>query len=436
MGKLLTHYGYTPQLERWIFAGSEVGRLDVYGRCARKEICDESTVVVEVSRSSRLEKDVNRVYKSGATYGFVLAVKPAEIPPIYWKNIFVVRNLNEFEDKIREVLRVPEEYPRITPRIISEVPQPTYRDLEEAFEKFSVPVDLRERARRLLLHAHTTCYVLHRDKESWTPGMPLKDQYLVIGDEEAFNVLKQLGIADITRNSPARTYEVYVKDERVARIEAEKHVDRVEEDLRRLIEEYDWRAALIAWIMGYKPWSFDEPLLSELFWSPSEWGFLPYEGRVLLNRVVAAVGALVPELKERCLRFWDGLKELHLAFECEGVLRLLPEVRRIIPEVINVKIMEFSRREELVRDLASLNILYHFFPLTAEQYKVIALHERLNELGLKLSDLEKVAQNLIKQGLISRFTDSPPYTIVYNENKFKESILKEIKLLYTQTLRT
>jgi len=108
---------------------------------------------------------------------------------------------------------------------------------------------------------------------------------------------------------------------------------------------------LIAWIMGYKPWSFDEPLLSELFWSPSEWGSLPYEGRVLLNRVAAAVGALVPELKERCLRFWDGLKELHLAFECKGVLRLLPEVRRIIPEVINVKIMEFSRGEELVRDL-------------------------------------------------------------------------------------
>ena len=175
--------------------------------------------------------------------------------------------------------------------------------------------------------------------------------YFVIGDEEAFNVLKQLGIADIIRNFRAWTYEVYVKDERVARIEAEKHVDRVEEDLRRLIEEYDWRVALIVWIMGYKPWPFDEPLLSELFWSPSEWGFPPYEGRVLLNRVVAAVGALVPELKERCLRFWDGLKELHLAFECEGVLRLLPEARRIIPEVINVKTMEFSRGEELVRDL-------------------------------------------------------------------------------------
>jgi len=436
VGKLLTHYGFIPQLEYWIFVGSELGRLDVYGRCARKEVCDESTVAVEVSRSSRLEKDVNRVYKSGATYGFVLAVKSAEIPPIYWKNIFVIRNLNEFEDKIRNALQVPEDYPRITPRIISEVPQPTYRDLEETFEKFSVPVDLRERARGLLLHAHTTCYVLYRDNESWTPGMPLKDQYLVIGDEKAFNVLKQLDIADITRNSPARRYEVYVKDERVARIEAEKHVDRVEEDLRRLIEEYDWRAALIAWIMGHKPWSFDEPLLDELLRLPSEWSSLPYEDRVLLSRVVAAVGALAPELKVKCLRFWDGLKELHLAFECENDLKLLPEARRIIPEVINVKTMEFSRREELVRDLASLNVLYHFFPLTAEQYKVKALHEHLNALGLKLSDMEKVAQNLIKQGLISRFTDSPPYAIVYDENKFREMILKEIKLLYTQTLRT
>ena len=159
--KLLIYYGFSTWREFWIPIDGEMGRLDVYGSCARSDLCDKTTVAVEISRSSRLEKDINRVYKSQATYGFVLAIKLIEIPPVAGRNIFVVRSLSEFENKLREVLKISEDYPRITPRIIEEVPIPKYNNLDEAFERFNIPINLRERARKLLLHAYTTCYDLY-----------------------------------------------------------------------------------------------------------------------------------------------------------------------------------------------------------------------------------------------------------------------------------
>jgi hypothetical protein len=77
---ILEYYGFITMLEYW----SSAGRLDVFGRCVREEVCGNATVAVEVSRTSRLERDVARVYRFGATYGFVLAVKPVELPPLEW----------------------------------------------------------------------------------------------------------------------------------------------------------------------------------------------------------------------------------------------------------------------------------------------------------------------------------------------------------------
>lgn len=77
--RVLTHYGFNVWLGYWIFTDGEVGRLDVYGRCVRSKVCGDATLAVEISRSSRLEKDINRVYKSKAKYGFVLAIKLVNI---------------------------------------------------------------------------------------------------------------------------------------------------------------------------------------------------------------------------------------------------------------------------------------------------------------------------------------------------------------------
>ena len=409
VAKVLEHYGFITRPEFW----NSAGRLDVFGRCARRELCGEATVAVEVSRTSRLESDISRVYRSGATYGFVLAVKPVELPPVRWGNVFVVRSLEEFESRLREVLGVAGEQPLLTPELVRGVQPPRYADLDEVFERFGVPEELRVRARRLLLHARTTYYHLYVDDERSPTG------YRVVGDEVAYHILHQLGIADLERRSRWRTYWVRVLDEKLAAIEAEKHVDRVEENLRNLIDEYGWEVAFIAACSG---------------------GGLPEQGRPepmllvcegLPRRVTAAIGALKPVLWEGYRAFRSQLMRLDLAF-CETVplrlCRMLPEAERALLKLVNDSVVEFSKNEELVKELATLNVLYNLFPLSAENYSTLL--STLSELELRLEDLEKASQEFHRLGLVSRFVkDRPPYLVVYDKARFREAIVEKIASL-------
>ena len=438
VSKILIHYGFITRLEYWIFARGEFRRLDVYARCGRRDLCDDITVAVEISISSSLDKDIYVVYVSNAKYGFVLALKPATIPPIQGENIYIVTSLEELEDKVRELLKVLEDYPRITPRVISEVPRPTYRDLDEAFKAFKVPTELRERARRLLLHAYTTCYDLYIDNEWWRPGMPIEQQYRVVGDEAAFNVLRQLGLVNLVRNSPSRSYRVHVADEQIAKIEAEKHVEKNMENIKKLIGEYGWEVTLLAWIRGQKLWPLDKPLLDELLgslslpghWLPSVWRILSEEIRKLLVKVVVAVGAIAPILVDKYSRFWEEMEKLSLAFRCENILVLLPEVRNVIIDLIVSDVAKFSENKELLEELLSLNLLYQYFPVKALE-SIKYLYEYLQALDLKLENLENVAKRLQQLGVISPFNkDKPPHLLVYDEKKYREIILDEIRNLY------
>jgi hypothetical protein len=121
-------------------------------------------------------------------------------------------------------------------------------------------LEYRERARRLLLHAYATSryksyYKLYVDE------YPYPIQFLIpgeqprrrtVGDEAAFNILYQLGIVDLIRDSKAGAYVVKVKDERIAKIEAEKFVERIEENLKKLIRKYGWEVAFITYGRGEK----------------------------------------------------------------------------------------------------------------------------------------------------------------------------------------
>ena len=125
-------------------------------------------------------------------------------------------------------------------------------------------MEYRERARRLLLHAYATSryksyYKLYVDE--YVDEYPYPIQFLIpgeqprrrtVGDEAAFNILYQLGIVDLIRDSKAGAYVVKVKDERIAKIEAEKFVERIEENLKKLIRKYGWEVAFITYGCGEK----------------------------------------------------------------------------------------------------------------------------------------------------------------------------------------
>jgi hypothetical protein len=231
---------------------------------------------------------------------------------------------------------------------------------------------------------------------------------------------------------------VHVADEQIAKIEAEKHVERNMENIKKLIGEYGCEVTLLAWIRGQKLWPLDKPLLDELLgslslpghWLPSERCVLPEEIRKLLVKVVVAVGAIAPILADKYSRFWEEMEKLSLAFRCENILVLLPEVRNVIIDLIVSDVAKFSENKELLEELLSLNLLYQYFPVKALE-SIKYLYEYLQALDLKLENLENVAKRLQQLGVISPFNkDKPPHLLVYDEKKYREIILDEIRNLY------
>ena len=114
-------------------------------------------------------------------------------------------------------------------------------------------------------------------------------------------------------------------------------------------------------------------------------------------------------------------------------MQLLPEARKAIMEIVKDRLEEFSEREDVVRRLAVLNVLYHYFPFSVERDQYF--RQLLDELGLRLEDLAEVAEGLYGRGLVSRFTTTPPYMVVYDVGAFRRAVVEEIEKLYGQAVR-
>ncbi|MCC6014474.1 MAG: hypothetical protein LM564_02070, partial [Desulfurococcaceae archaeon] len=102
-----------------------------------------------------------------------------------------------------------------------------------------------------------------------------------------------------------------------------------------------------------------------------------------------------------------------------------------IVELVNDSVVEFGKNEDLVKELASLNVLYNLFPLSTGRYSTLL--SELDALGLKLENLEAVSYNFYRRGLVSKFVrDRPPYLVVYDRDGFRKAIVDEIASLYTR----
>jgi hypothetical protein len=397
---------------------------------ARREAIANGFMVIEIGEKAH-EGNVDRIYSK--VYDKLDKLFTGVAPKRLQELAERVRELAERARRIAEEARrsaeeiegIKDELERIAstrPPELPASPPPTSPkapgSLDERFDELGVPNDLRSRAKRLLLHVYTTCYDLYVDSG---------DKEVVVGDEKAYLVLKQLNIVDLARNSRERSYEVVLKNKDVAASVAREHVESVRGDLRKLIGEYGWEVALIACVEGrsfrYESYGSFEPDL--------------LEHESLPRRVTVAIGAVKPLLKERYLKFWEELEKLGLAFWCRGVRIPLPEAQKAIIEIIDDKLKEFSGREAVVKKLVVLNLLYRYFPMDSknEQY----FKSFINKLGFKLEDvlgdIAEIAEGLRRKGIVSGFTTTPPYMVVYDVNAFRKAIMEEIESLYNRQMR-
>jgi hypothetical protein len=384
---------------------------------ARREAIANGFVVVEVGEKAH-EGNVGRIYskvydKLNKLFTGIALKQVKELAEKVWE---LAKRAEWIAEKARrsaeEIEGIKAELERIA---VSTRPSELPASLDEMFDRLGVPSDLRMRAKMLLLHSYTTCYDLYvTSADGWIE---------IVRDVDAYNVLRQLNLVDLIRDSREKplTFTVILRSKDVAASVAREHVYSVRGDLRKLIEQYGWEAALIAYVKGREGrasrYESFEPELLE------------HEG--LPGKVTVAIGAVKPLLEERYLKFWEELEKLGLAFMCRGTWELLPEARKAIIEIIDDKLEEFSRKETLVKKLAVLNLLYNHFPIVSEYEKERFL-ESLNKLGLELKDLAEIAEGLHRKGLVSPPTTTPPYMVVHDVIAFREAIIEEIKSLYSQ----
>jgi hypothetical protein len=414
---------------------------------ARREAIANGFMVIEVGEKAH-ERNVDKIYLKvyDKLDKLFTGVAPKRLQELAEK----VRELAEKARRIAEEARrsaeeieeIRVELERIASTRSPELPAPPPPTppkaprsvLDEMFNRLGVPNDLRMRAKRLLLHVYTTCYDLYVDREDADVAYRLgrletyrtgvKGWFHIVGDEDAYLILHQLNLVDLIRDSRAKSLTVILKNKDIVANVAREHVESVRGDLRKLIEEYGWEAASTAYVKGraFRYESFEPELL--------EHGSLP-------GKVTVAIGAVKPLLKERYLKFWDELEKLGLAFWCRGVRILLPEAQKAIMEIIDDKLKEFSRREALVKKLVVLNLLYRYFPMDNEREQYFKSF--INKLGSKLEDvlgdIAEIAEGLRRKGIVSGFTTTPPYMIVYDVNAFRKAIIEDIESLYNSQIR-
>jgi hypothetical protein len=394
---------------------------------ARREALAGGFIVVEVGEKAR-EDNVDKIY-SRVYHGLdrvFAGVAPRRLRELAGRAWELAGRARELAGRARrvaeEVERVGAELERVAaaagppPAPSAPQPGPPGGALDEVFDGLGVPGDLRARAKRLLLHVYTTCYVLYFDRGGG-----------VAGDEAAYRVLSRLGLVGLYRCSRRRWYEVilYRESAGVAAGLAREHVESVRGALGRLVEEHGWDAALTACAKG----------AVDLEREGFEPEFLKPEGVPLPARVAAAVGAVKPLLKERYLGLWGGLGGLDLAFRCGERLRMLPEARDAIMEIVRGRVEEFGGREALVRRLAALNLLYHYRRLPAGAEGGRHFMRLLGELGLGPEDLAEAAEGLRGRGLVLRSATTPPYVVAHDAGAFEKAVVEEIKRLYGQAVR-
>ena len=73
IASLLRHYGFNSRKEVWI---SREDRVDVAGWCVNKNICKGLSIAVEVSKTSDLAKDLDKLRRAKFDLKFIIMLKP------------------------------------------------------------------------------------------------------------------------------------------------------------------------------------------------------------------------------------------------------------------------------------------------------------------------------------------------------------------------
>ena len=132
--KILEHYGFDVKKEYPLQSGE---RIDVAGWCNREKPWRGKSVAVEIEKTSPLEKDVDKLRRSGFDLKFVVRFTMKELPAEFG-DVIIVYPARSFENILRLMLKVPPTYP-MSPRLSEAlIQEPKPQRLAELLESLGL----------------------------------------------------------------------------------------------------------------------------------------------------------------------------------------------------------------------------------------------------------------------------------------------------------
>ncbi|ADI32014.1 hypothetical protein [Staphylothermus hellenicus] len=447
---LLIYYGFDARAEVW----TSVGRIDVAGKCVNNDLCKGYSIAVEISKTSDLAKDLDKLRKVNYDLKFVILLKPyEELPPV--GDIRVIRP-EKFEYYLRYLLDTPMTYHPYPGEIPCKLLPPIGR-LEEfkryLAEELGFP-EFIDYSLRFILKTYALGETLFK-----TVYIPLysSEQFVdVYEDLRMVEILRQMRIINIEGRGAYASGKIFLASlsqygEELARSIAMKEILNNEPKIKEEISKYNIIIPFITSITCWKRVGRKQLCCLELPENLEVAGSIvgiSYNIEWLYDNIsnlrippeaylFAINSSNLPIVLKKCIEFAKRFEKLQLAF-IGGMYgskgKYYGDKICIVPELADY-ILKMTRDEALHR-LDKSGLLNEFNTIIAtyivgdRAYREAGL-ESLDEVlacfRVSKEDLKKIVERMHEKGITSKFLDKPPYIIILNMEEFRREIMKALR---------
>ncbi len=451
--KILRHYGFSVQREYRLSSGE---RIDLF---AWK---NSLTIAIEISRTSDLAKDINKLLKSNAIHKFIVVLKPYDIPPSITGNIQVV-HLEDFEVRLRRILKISLNYPRAL-SFLPPLPLYSLSEFESVLEELGFK-EYVESALKLLLRAYLMGGEIPTRLIHWPHPLEKPIREVLFEDPRIINLLVGLGLTHgesglFGNYEEGKIFGVTLSEVGVSIVKSyekhllDKHRDKIMDKClknKSMIAFITSCAFLIQRISGHLGLSFPlkndyKNALLHIETSLSEWVItkLPYPSELLFFCISAFK---LPKILDEGIKILKDLEETGLILissydskgrKCEEYcIYASEELLRFTCDLLYKDVIARLNKSNIHKKLNTLNALY---TLTRLQHQVrperleIEFEKVLDLLGLEIKDLESIAEVLYLRGASSKLIDKEPYLVILDKDKFIDILIEYLKEIENEIL--
>ncbi len=469
LSELLKYYDFTVEIERYI---SPNDRIDLYGYSKSHG----KTIGIEISLTSDIKKDAEKLAKSGFDLIYIIVDNPAYEGEIecYGKRILII-HYNSFEGKLRKVLSISSVFPKFGPfeewirRQIPEPPPTAERKLDKFLQilKSSGLDEFIEDIKSFVAILYITRELPSKYRNGVTYSLihsgvkTERPQYRDTIEPRILSILKNFDLVLETARSSGELRKYFISlTDKGKEIGREIITDRIRENSRELdniIKELGKMAPIIAAgtverlakeeIMKFKLSEEDvfDRLLSYAGRKVTDYVVrnklismgrevkLKYEREQKLHPLLSLICHFITYYNySKSRSFFNRLEELGLAYEVpvyDSRGRFIHnEIRGPIEVSEYILVGNPLSENELIFEFGSLATIYAISRIKNPKSAREELENYMKFYEISLDSIKEILDELNRLGITSKFIELPDFGpfLVLDEKKFEKIIRKKL----------